>query len=109
MSHRPHVQLGENPSRYRGVCNCRQVGKWSPLRGDAEDWIYHHMQVVERARSGLRNRTPRLTDQRDYYREMADNPEVPANERELWDQLAKEIDHRLNDHGAPNAGEAGLF
>ena len=81
-------------------CSCG----WMPdakrkyaTRQMVEDEFYRHYQMVERVRKHLAHGkgTPSLASQRDYYRLMANDPNVPEKDREQWKMLADGLDRRL--------------
>jgi hypothetical protein len=89
-------------------CTCRLRSGVVEVRQQAEDWALHHAEQVERARTSLGTKTPSLKHQRDYYADMA-AATSNAMDKRLWQQLADELTHRLNDGEAPNAGAPTLF
>jgi len=111
MEHRiTYIELG--PFEHAVRCSCR---KWAPPQVAyrtaqmAEDEGIKHLRMVERARYHLRQaRQPSLTAIRDYYVERAGDPETPPEVRGLWQRLADEISHRLND-GVPTEEQGSLF
>lgn len=83
-------------------CNCG----WTPdprrtyrTRQMIEDEVAKHDRIVERAKHHLRKSMPSLKVERDYYEEMANNPEVPEADRRLWRQLADGLNSRLGKPG----------
>ena len=93
MSHHVTTLLGSGDS-WQAKCSCR----WrSPVRSraEAEAAMDKHSGEVSRARAWLRVRTPSLRTMRDYYRKEADNPDWSPEERELWSQLADELEPRI--------------
>ena len=92
--------LGIN-EKYRGTCACGAAGLWDPDRQKAEDFLFAHMQQVERARSHLQSRTPPLASQATYYRRQADEPGCTDADRAIWLQLADELDTRLGLNAPP--------
>jgi len=85
---------------YGGECLADLCG-WRPLRKETrheiEDEFRKHIAEVQRARAALGRRNPSLKSERDWYRDQANNHTLPVREREMWKQLADELDHRLND------------
>lgn len=73
-----------------------------------EDEVLKHEENVNRARLQLGTRTPSLKSQRDYFRAMAENPNVEPRDRRLWGILADELDTRVEDP-ADNADHPALF
>ena len=109
---RDHVPTYFNEAAFKhyAVCSCRKFRtKTHRSNDDAEDEFFKHIEMVERARLHLGTRTPSLKHQRDYYREQADDVNLPANERELWEQLADELDARLNDGERAEADQPRLW
>ena len=93
--------------RWLATCSCRWRGNHHVLTQQmAEDDIIHHLRQVEVARASARRGTPSLKDQRDYFRQRA---EQDADFRVWWTQLADELDRRLNDAGADQSGQPTLF
>lgn len=70
-----------------------------------------HMAEVEKTRAYIRRSDPSLKQMRDYYQRMAQietehgDPDTAA----LWQKLADEITHRLNDEGPAHEGQAQLW
>jgi hypothetical protein len=90
-------------------CTCGASSGEKVHRQEAEDWVLVHDKEIERIRTHLATKTPRLQDERDYYRSKADDPdETPAN-RAIWKQLAEELSNRLNDDTPPDEGQMRLL
>ena len=83
-------------------CRCGFVTKKHRTRDDVEDEVRKHEEQIELLRLNLGTCTPSLASQRDYYRKMADDPNVSPADRRLWGTLADELDKRL---GNPNADD----
>lgn len=102
------VTIEEDTGQYRAICSCRGSSSFFAHRWEADDWRLSHLTLVERVRTHLNHgREPSLKAQRDYFRQQADNPLNPRDDKALWKQLADELDQRLND--APPTPEAGLW
>lgn len=99
-----------NGGGYVTRCNCgwKHPGE-TPDRQVAEDWIRVHEKAIERIRTHLATKTPRLQDERDYYRSKADDPDETPENRAIWKQLADELSVRLNDDGPPDANQLRLL
>jgi hypothetical protein len=89
------------PTKHRAVCSCRA---WSsPIERshqEAEDHGLKHLRLVEQARASLGPRAVSagaLKAQRDWARDMAEDPVQPEEHRVLWRQLADEITKRIGD------------
>jgi hypothetical protein len=78
-------------------CRCGFVTKRHKNMDDVEDEVARHEANVNRARLQLGTRTPSLKSQRDYFRMMAENPNVDPHERRQWGILADELDTRIDD------------
>lgn len=86
----------EEPPRHKATCSCRRSSPFADSRQAVDDWVFEHRTQVERAKAWLNTRTPRLTQQRDYFRHMArEEPGVTPEDRLLWEKLADELDHRI--------------
>lgn len=85
------------PTVYQGQCACGARGPTTDSRADADSWVDGHLRQVEQALAHRRSQ-PTLEDQARYYREQADNVDIPAHERVLWAGLAEELEHRLGQH-----------
>lgn len=95
--------------RWIATCSCRWRSNdtlLNPQQG--EDEIYKHNAQVERARASARRGTPSLQDQRDHFRKMAGEDADPTSVA-LWERLASELDHRLNEAGASDDTQEPLF
>lgn len=77
--------------RSQARCFCKQK---SPIgdRGSIELWWYEHQEEVARIRAHLGTRNPSLKSQRDWFITQAENTDNPHDDRELWRQLADELD-----------------
>lgn len=80
--------------QYRAVCECRATSTYG-TRQEAEDWGIKHLEQIQKVRAHLRGRTPSLATQLAWFNEQADNPNNSARDRELWRQLADELEHRI--------------
>lgn len=89
-------------------CSCK---KQSPMtnRANVEEWIFTHHQDIERIRARLGGRSPSLTNQRDWFRQQAEDPSNPAEDRRLWKQLADEVDAFVSTRTGPPKGQLALF
>lgn len=84
------------PIQYRAFCSCLMNSGWFNFRWQAEDWIRVHDELVNRVRAHLRNRTPSIRDQFNWYTKQSEDENNSAEERALWHQLAEEIRYRLS-------------
>lgn len=75
-------------------CSCKQKSPVGP-RGDVEEWVYKHQELVARVRAHLGSRNPSLKTQHAWFRAQAANPENDPADRELWCQLADEVERFL--------------
>lgn len=84
-----------NTDRCQARCACKQK---SPIgnRGDAESWMYAHLQEIERTRARLGTRTPTLKTQHAWFVQQAENTDNEYDDRVLWRQLADETERHLN-------------
>ena len=100
---------GEQPGGikiYSTRCTCRKFSSdVTESRLEAEMAGERHLRLVEQARVHRSSRSPRLENEADYYRKMADDPDQPAADRVLWAGLADELDARLgrNLHASQDA------
>jgi hypothetical protein len=83
-------------------CDCTFKAKPDPRRWRVEDQVIAHRENVERMKAALSRSTPGLKSQARYFRKMADDPEIPKSERELWDQLAVELEQRIAEKSLPD-------
>lgn len=79
---------------WQGRCSCRMQSPVLPHRWEADDWTRAHLTTVERVRVHLRDRTPSLKDQRDYFRKQASRATDETIKRQ-WNELADGLDHRI--------------
>lgn len=93
MSNHRVTYLGSG-DRSQARCSCKQK---SPIvtRGDAEGWWYDHLQEVERVRMHLGTRNPTLKSQHAWFVKQAEDTGNPVEDRELWRQLADEMERFL--------------
>jgi hypothetical protein len=97
MNHKVTIFTRDWDDLVKPKCACRHESlKWI-TRGDAQEWEFHHLQQVERAKAALSNREPSMKNQRDHYRRMELDPETSEHDRNLWRIMREELDHRLND------------
>lgn len=82
-------------------CQCGWSAERSTTWQKVQDQVMHHEVMVQRARAQLGSKRPTLRSQRDHYREMALDETNSQHERNLWTQLADELDQRLNDQAPP--------
>lgn len=82
--------------QWQAQCSCRKVSKVVKDYLGALDWEDKHHHEIERVHQH-QARTPSLKDQRDYYRERAEDYSQSDQDRALWTQLAEELDHRLGE------------
>lgn len=110
MSHKPtFLVYGNGPGALHAVrCKCGNLTPKVATKQEAEDDFGRHLRDIQRVRMHLRGREPRLTDQRDYYRKMAESPQTDAKDRELWTRLADELDRRLSG-GPPTSVQERLL
>jgi hypothetical protein len=90
-------------------CSCKAR---SPLsdRGGAMAWFYAHQQEINKIRAHLGSRTPTLANQRDWFRHKADDPDTPYEDRQLWRQLADEVDRFVTTRVShPGDSQLSLF
>src|SRR5690242_21716285 len=96
MAHRvTYFFVKDSATPHRARCRCGQTSKQRRTKEQAEDDVTKHRADVERLKLQMQSRNPTLESQRDYYRSMADNPEVALKDRKLWGMLADELDIRL--------------
>jgi hypothetical protein len=77
-------------------CRCGWRSDRLPTQQQVVDEVMDHQKKIEKLRASLGGQ-PTLKSQRDWFQSQADDPHVPAKDRRLWQQLADEITHRLND------------
>lgn len=109
MSNHLTAVIPTKDGQWVAACNC----KWgAPEVCDtaqaAEEVNLRHMAEVEKIRARVRRVEPSLKNTRDYYQGMADAESDPET-KGLWQQLADEIDHRLNDSGPVHEGQTQLW
>lgn len=85
----------ENPFSHYARCKCGFLTKKHRTKQDVEDEVRKHEDAIERIRLHLGTSNPSMKSQRDYYREMAENPNIEPHDRRLWGILADELDKRL--------------
>lgn len=89
--------FADRPLEKYARCKCGFLTKRYKNMDDVEDEVARHEANVNRARLQLGTRTPSLKSQRDYFRQMAENPNVEPRERRQWGILADELDQRVED------------
>ena len=110
MSHRWGAILAVgDPVRYYARCRCGHKTPDRLMRHHVGDDMLKHDNAIERLRLQLGTRTPSLKDQRDYYEQQAENPDLPLPERALWRQLADELTGRLGDRGDHGGEQLALL
>lgn len=82
------VQETAGARRWRAFCSCRAGSEMLFSKGDAQEWEFRHHKLVEQARVHLRDKTPSVSDQYDWYDKQANDPNNPATDREQWRVLA---------------------
>lgn len=92
-----------------GTCTCRAQSPLFRHDWQVEDWGMLHRQAIERIRTHLENKNPRLEKSYEWYRHKADDPETPEGDRPIWKQLADEIGHRLNIEGSTDDDQPTLL
>lgn len=85
----------DSESQHRAVCTCGSRSAFTLNRADAEDWAHQHDRLVQQAMAHLRNRSPSVTDQYNYFTTKANDPEERPEHRVLWQQLADELRGRV--------------
>jgi hypothetical protein len=75
-------------------CSCKAKSTFGS-RADADEWTYRHHELVEQVKAHLGSKTPSLRSQRDWFRLQADDPENTRDDRDLWRQLADEVDRHM--------------
>lgn len=97
-----------HPFDWWAACTCG----WTPdlrrkyrTKQMVEDEISKHTRLVERARLHLRRGTGNIKTERDYYQKMADDENVSAIDRRLWQQLADGLNSRLGKPGTEHVQE----
>lgn len=95
--HTTVILIGDS---FRGGCACRQRGPVVDTRWAADDWCREHTAAIERIHLRLDSQ-PTLGRAVKMYQEQADNEDLSDETRALFQQLATELDHRLN----PDPGE----
>lgn len=110
VSHKiTRLRYGDKPPYlHGGRCKCGGFSGKVEHEWAVDDWWRVHLSYVEKVKAYLGTRTPTLTAQRDYYRLMSEDQSVPEKERDLWKQLAEELDHRVND-GPEKSEQVPLF
>lgn len=93
MSHHKTAVAGSTDA-WQATCLCSARSAVVEHRWEADDWCRSHMQAVERARTHLRDRSPSLKDQRDWYRKQAARA-TDETVRDQWLSLADGLDHRI--------------
>jgi hypothetical protein len=61
-------------------------------RGDVEEWIFKHNELVERVKAQLGSRTPAMKSTLAWFRMQEVNTDNPAEDRVLWKKLADEME-----------------
>lgn len=87
---------------WRCKCSCREAGPVTDSHWEAEKWGIGHRHRIERIRLHL-DTEPTLKKAAKLYREAAANTEIPKADRDLFAQMAAEIEHRL--YGPDNPPE----
>lgn len=103
-----YVASESYPPVYRGQCKCGWHTPWEHTKQVAEDAGLKHEQEMEQFRARMQRGNPSLRSQRDYYAEQAKDEGYGEKQRRLWQQLADEISHRLNDSTDPFEGQEQL-
>jgi hypothetical protein len=106
----PHkiTYYDEHPYQKWATCRCGFRTKVLTTRHGVEDEVLKHDADVQRMRLNLGTRNPSLKSQRDYFRSMAENPNVAPRDRRLWGMLADELDARV-ENPADSADQPSLF
>lgn len=104
MSHTTVIVPSAN--LFQAKCSCKAHSPFGS-RGDAVEWEWRHHREVEKARAGLR-RTPTLRQQRDWFWEKATDLTISEHERSIWQGLADELDHRV-DENTPDPDQLELW
>lgn len=86
--HRVTIVQEKTSPNWRVWCSCKASGGVLDTKGDAQEWEFRHHKLVEQARVHLRDRTPSVSDQYDWYASQANNPENSGSDREQWRMLA---------------------
>jgi len=96
MSSNHDISLIETiEGRAQAICKCGARSTYTSDRGAIDEWIFHHEALVEQVKAHLGSRTPSLKSQRDWFMSQADNTENSTDDRDLWRQLADEVDRHL--------------
>lgn len=106
-SHTHNTAIVRVGGSFRGGCTCKQRGPIVTERYEAEDWGISHLVEIERVRLRLRGQPSLAVAMKQYYA-AAEDEQYSEPERDLWRQMAEEIDHRLNGSGEP-AEQLKLF
>lgn len=107
MNHKPKYLRIEDPEGWRIRCSCGRLTTTHLTRQQAEDDHLVHMREIEKTRARLAG-PPTLKATHLYYSEQAVNSDLSAEEREQWQQLADEIEHRLP-RGGPDPDQPTLL
>lgn len=98
-NHKIKWNFTEKPEQHWARCQCGWTSGKKATRQPVEDGVIEHHAFVDRVRAYLGTKTPSLKQQASYYRMMANDSNTPSGDRPLWDQLARELEHRLNATG----------
>jgi hypothetical protein len=106
MSNHRTTIIGSD-ARCQARCSCKKQSPVGP-RGDVDEWIHRHNEEIQRIRAHLGGRSPSLKKQHEWFIKQAEDPENAPADRELWRQLADEIERHLA-RNAPLVQEETLF
>lgn len=109
MKHTPTV-IPATEGKWVGSCTCNwRAPDVCSTSQEAEESNLRHLRDVERVRANSRSTQPSLREMRDYYLSKAAEQNGDTATADLWQRLADEITHRLNDGGPVNDGQSALF
>lgn len=74
----------------------------------AQDAGRAHLTYIDRVRVLMAGRHGTLAGDYNHAKAMAENPNLPKSDRDLWKQMADELGHRLG-FGLPEAKQEELF
>lgn len=109
MSHQIKYTRGavKHEEFHHGRCRCGQTSGALDTLQMVQDWARKHLADMERIRLMQRGHGTDAGDLH-YFQTMAANPEVGERDRELWQQLADQLDRRLHGRDTRYTGDVPL-
>lgn len=99
------TSIRAHDGQWRAVCSCDQGSLYSDHKWEADDWAREHIASIDRVRL-LGASSPSLRDQYRWFRSREKDPRTPQQERNMWKQLADELEHRM---GPSESHDQALF